>query len=153
MKTMKTYFQGMLMVLAIGLCLASMSVSIAPRDAMAATQNYAGVPLVTLPVHLDSSTASASSVASIQVPAKMKLIGMSATARAASGVSDTLTLNLRAGDTAIIASPLSVSSVAVTEATISTSAIPDETVLHIDSALSADAAWYDIDVLLTLIPL
>lgn len=153
MKTMKNWFQGGVMLLFVGLIFASISVSMAPHDALAATQNYAGVPLVTLPVHIDQATASASSVASIKVPAKMKLIGMSATARAASGVSDTLTVNLRAGDSPVIAAPLAVSSVSVSEATISTSTIADETVIHLDTALSADAAWYDISILLTLIPL
>lgn len=154
MKTMRTYFQGGLMFLCIGLILASMSGMVVSRDAIAATQNYSGAALVMMPVHIQQATASASSVASFQVPAKMKLIGMSATARAASGVTDTLTLNLRAGATAAISTPLAVSSVAVSEATITTSTIPDETVIHIDTAVGGTSpAWYDISVLLSLIPI
>lgn len=155
MKTMKTWFQGGLMMLAVGLILASISVATAPRDAIAATQNYSGVPVSMLPVFLSGEhTASASSVASIQVPAKMKLIGVSATARSASGVSDTLTLNVRAGATSVLSAPLAVSSVSVAEGTITTSTIPDETVLHIDTSIGGTSpAWYDISILLTLIPL
>lgn len=154
MKTMKTYFQGGVMMLCVALILASMSGPLVSRDASAATQNYSGVQLVTMPLYIPTATASASSVASFQVPAKMKLIGMSATARAASGVTDTLTLNLRAGATAAISAPLAVSSVAVSEATITTSTIPDETVIHIDTAVGGTSpAWYDISVLLSLIPI
>lgn len=154
MKTMKTYFQGGLMFLCIGLIFASMSGTMVSRDAIAATQNYSGAALVTMPVHIGQATASASSVASFQVPAKMKLIGMSTTARAASGVTDTLTLNLRAGATSVISAPLAVSAVGVSEATITTSTIPDETVIHIDTAVGGTSpAWYDISVLLSLIPI
>lgn len=148
---MRKYFEGGLLMVCVALILASLPVA---HNAVASTQNYSGVPLVTMPVYIQQATASASSVASFQIPAKMKLIGMSATARAASGVTDTLTLNLRAGATAAISAPLAVSSVAVSEATITTSTIPDETVIHIDTAVGGtNPAWYDISVLLTLIPL
>ncbi len=155
MKTVKQYFQGGLMLLCVVLIIASMSGTVVSRDAIAATQNYSGVPITTLPVFISGQrTASASSVASFQVPAKMKLIGVSATARSASGVTDTLTLDVRAGATSVLSAPLAVSSVGVSEGTITTSTIPDETVLRIDTAIGGtNPAWNDISVLLTLIPL
>lgn len=125
------------------------------KPALAATPNYSGVPIVTMPVLIAGQrTAAASSVASLQVPAKMKLIGVSAKARAVSGVTDTFTLDVRAGSTSVLSSHVVISAAAVNEGTISTSTIPDETVLSLDLAASGVApAVDDISVLLTLLPL
>ena len=123
--------------------------------AVAATPNYANVPITLLPIHLSGQyTTAESGVASYKMPAKMKLIGISAKARAASGVTDTLTMDVRSGATSVLSTPVAISASAVTEGAIVTSAIADEATLSVDLAASGVApALNDISILLTLIPL
>lgn len=124
--------------------------------AMAATANYPAVVNVS-PVAITLSgqrTATVASVASIKVPAKMKLIGVSATARASGGTSPTLTVDVKAGTTSVLSAPFAVTAGAVSEGSIATSAIADETVMNIDLAITGtNPTWDDISILLTLIPL
>lgn len=124
--------------------------------AMAATTNYPLAVNVT-PVAITLSgqrTATVTSVASIKVPAKMKLIGVSATARASGGTTPTLTVDVKAGTTSVLSAPFAVTAGAVAEGTIATSAIADETVVNIDLAITGtNPTWDDISILLTLIPI
>jgi hypothetical protein len=84
----------------------------------------------------------------------MKLIGVSATARASGGTTPTLTVDVLAASTSLLSAPLSVTAGAVSEATISTATIADETVVNINLTIGGtNPTWDDISVLLTLIPL
>ena len=124
--------------------------------AMAATPNYPlGVQVSPVPIVIAGQrTATVASVASIKVPAKMKLIGVSATARASGGTTPTLTVDVKAGTTSVLSAPFAVTAGAVSEATITTSTIADETVVNIDLAITGtNPTWDDISVLLTLIPI
>lgn len=124
--------------------------------AFAATQNYpVGVNVTPMPILINGQrTADVASVASFKVPAKMKLIGVSATARASGGTTPTLTVDVKAGTTSVLSAPISVTAGTVAEGTIATSTIADETVVNIDLVITGtNPTWDDISVLLTLIPL
>ncbi len=123
--------------------------------APAATQNYSlGTPVTMLPIMISGQrTASVTNVAKFTIPAKMKLIGVSATARASGGTTPTLTVDVLAASTSLLSAPVSVTAGAVAEATIATSAIPDETVLNISLAITGTSpTWDDISVMLVLVP-
>lgn len=146
-------------VLIMGLCglLASVAtVFCAPSVAMAATQNYSTDVNVT-PIALTINgqrTASVTGAASIKVPAKMKLIGVSATARASGGTTPTLTVDVLAASTSLLSAPFAVTAGAVSEGTIATATIADETVVNINLAITGtNPTWDDISILLTFIPL
>lgn len=104
------------------------------KEAMASTQNYPpGVGVYAIPIHLSGSYTSAlSSVAAIKIPYAARLIGFTGIARSFSGVGAAPTVNLRAGASSVLSSALGLSTVAVTEGTIATSAIADETTLFVD---------------------
>lgn len=124
--------------------------------AFAATQNYSlGTPVTMLPIMISGQrTASVTNVAKFTIPAKMKLIGVTATARASGGTTPTLTVDVLAASTSLLSAPVAVTAGAVAEATIATSAIPDETVLNISLAITGTSpTWDDISVMLTLVPL
>jgi len=124
--------------------------------AFAATPNYSmSVNVTPMPILISGQrTATVAGVASFKVPAKMKLIGVSATARASGGTTPTLTVDVLAASTSLLSAPLSVTAGAVSEATISTATIADETVVNINLTIGGtNPTWDDISVLLTLIPL
>lgn len=139
-------------VLLVGVALAGM----VPDTAQAATQNYSLDVNVT-PVAITLSgqrTATVTSVASIKVPAKMKLVGVSATARASGGTTPTLTVDVLAASTSLLSAPFAVTAGAVAEGTIATATIADETVVNINLAITGtNPTWDDISILLTFIPL
>lgn len=139
----------------IGLMIAVMSVLLA-GVAQAATQNYSlGVHVTPIAVLISGQrTASVTNVAKFTIPAKMKLIGVTATARASGGSTPTLTVDVLAATTSLLSAPVAVTAGAVAEATIATSAIPDETVLNISLAITGSSpTWDDISILLTFVPL
>lgn len=136
----------------VGVALAGM----VPGAAQAATQNYSTDVNVT-PVAITLSgqrTATVAGVASIKVPSKMKLVGVSATARASGGTTPTLTVDVLAASTSLLSAPFAVTAGAVAEGTIATSTITDETVVNINLAITGtNPTWDDISILLTFIPL
>lgn len=140
-------------VLMVGLALGSV---VMPSEAMAATQNYStGVNVTPVAITINGQrTASVTGVASIKVPAKMKLIGVSATARASGGTTPTLTVDVLAASTSLLSAPFAVTAGAVSEGTIATATIADETVVNINLAITGTTpTWDDISILLTFIPL
>lgn len=148
----KMWVMSFVAVLLIGVALAGM----VPTAAQAATQNYSTDVNVT-PVAITLSgqrTATVTGVASIKVPAKMKLIGVSATARASGGTTPTLTVDVLAASTSLLSAPFAVTAGAVAEGTIATATIADETVVNINLAITGtNPTWDDISILLTFIPL
>lgn len=139
-------------VLFVGAALAGM----VPSTAQAATQNYSTDVNVT-PVAITLSgqrTATVTGVASIKVPAKMKLIGVSATARASGGTTPTLTVDVLAASTSLLSAPFAVTAGAVAEGAIATATIADEAVVNINLAITGtNPTWDDISILLTFVPL
>lgn len=139
-------------VLMIGVAMGS----VMPGGAQAATQNYSlDVNVTPVPIILSGQrTATTTSVASIKVPAKMKLIGVSATARASGGTTPTLTVDVLAASTSLLSAPFAVTAGAIAEGTIATATIADETVVNINLAITGtNPTWDDISVLLTFVPL
>jgi hypothetical protein len=148
----KMWEMSFVAVLLIGIALAG----VMPSAAQAATQNYSTDVNVT-PVAIVLSgqrTATVTGVASIKVPAKMKLIGVSATARASGGTTPTLTVDVLAATTSLLSAPFAITAGAVAEGTIATSIIADETVVNINLAITGtNPTWDDISILLTFIPI
>lgn len=148
-KMWMTSFVGVLLV-CVGLA------GVMPSVTQAATQNYSTDVNVT-PVAITLSgqrTTTTAGVASIKVPAKMKLIGVSAIARASGGTTPTLTVDVLAASTSLLSAPFAVTAGAVSEGTIATATIADETVVNINLAITGTTpTWDDISILLTFIPL
>lgn len=148
----KMWVMSFVAVLWVGVALAVM----VPGVAQAATQNYSTDVNVT-PVVLTINgqrTASVTGVASIKIPAKMRLIGVSAIARASGGTTPTLTVDVLAASTSLLSAPFAVTAGAVSEGTIATTTIADETVVNINLAITGTSpTWDDISILLTFIPL
>lgn len=119
------------------------------------TQNYPlGVPVTPLPIFISGQrTATTAAVASLKLPFKAKLVGVSATARASGGTTPTLTVDVKAGATSVLSAPLSVTAGAVSEGVITTSELADETVLNFDLAITGtNPTWDDISILATVVP-
>lgn len=154
---MKKSMRKMWVMAFVGVLLVCLGLAaVMPSAAQAATQNYSTDVNVT-PVAITLSgqrTATTASVASIKVPAKMKLIGVSATARASGGTTPTLTVDVLAASTSLLSAPFAVTAGAVSEGAIATATIADETVVNINLAITGtNPTWDDISILLTFIPL
>lgn len=148
----KIWVMSFVAVLLVGVALAGMM----PGAAQAATQNYQlDVNITPVAITLSGQrTATVTGVASIKVPAKMKLIGVSATARASGGTTPTLTVDVLAASTSLLSAPFAVTAGAVAEGSIATATVADETVVNINLAITGtNPTWDDISILLTFIPL
>lgn len=127
---------------------------LAPTHAFAATQNYAlGTPVMVLPFHISGQyTATTAGVVKFLIPFKAKLIGVSASARASGGTSPTLTVDVLNGATSLLSAPVSITAGTPAEATITTSAIADESTINVNLAITGTSpTWNDITVILTLV--
>lgn len=146
---------GVLMLAAVAVVLGAALV--APqgiKSAYADTQNYGpGTPVYTIPIQLSGTySASTSSVAAIKMPYAARLIGFSGIMRDYSGTGATHNIDLRAGATSVLSAPVTLSTASVTEATIATAAIADETTLFVDFALGASGVnATDMTLLLTVV--
>lgn len=123
--------------------------------AMAATPNYSqavtGVEVI--PIQLSGQyTADVTAVTRFALPFPARVVGVSASARASGGTSPTLTVDLQDDGTSILSSPVSVTAGSVAEATISTLAVADESVMTIDLAIGGtNPTWDDITVFVTAV--
>lgn len=124
-------------------------------SAFAATQNYSSINVELVPLQISGQwTATTASVVKFAIPAKMKLIGVSATARASGGTTPALTVDVLAGGTSVLSAPISITAGTVAEGTITTSAIADESVVTVNLAITGTSpTWNDITVMLTFVPL
>lgn len=171
MKSLNRNYGLMVVIAIVILAVAAVAMGIVPHDAKAGvglasgaalafagignTQNYPlGVQIIPLPVFISGQrTATVAGVASFKIPAKMKLIGVSATARASGGTIPTLTVDVKAGGASVLSAPFAVTAGAVSEGVIATSGIADETVVSIDLAITGTTpTWDDISVLPTFVP-
>lgn len=124
------------------------------KNAMAATQNFPpGTSVYAIPLHLSGTySAGLSGVAAIKMPYGARLIGFTGMSRATTGPTTTMhTADLRAGATSVLSAPLGLSTVGVTEATIATAAIPDETTLFVDLNMGTLSTVLDTTLLLTVV--
>ncbi|AUN31242.1 hypothetical protein [Niveispirillum cyanobacteriorum] len=113
----------------------------------------AGSPVIVLPYHFASVTADATAAVKIKLPFEADIAGFSVAARASSGTSPTLDINLKAGVSSLLTAPVSVSTSTVTEAAIATKRVADETILTIDFDIGGTSTptFLDVDILLTLV--
>jgi Flp pilus assembly secretin CpaC len=86
------------------------------------------------------------------MPYASRLIGFTGAMRTYSGTGATHNVTLRAGNTSVLSAPLTLSSVAVAEASVATAAIPDETTMYVDFALGASGvSASDMTLLMTVV--
>lgn len=124
------------------------------KNAFADTQNYPpGTSVYAIPIHLSGTNSTElSSVAAIKMPYGARLVGFSAKSRAfGTGATPTPKVDLRAGATSVLSTPLTLSTVGVTEATIATAAIADETTLSVDLSLTGVSSVSDTTLLMTFV--
>jgi len=113
----------------------------------------AGSPVFVLPYHFASVTADTTAAVKIKLPFEADIVGFSVAARASSGTSPTLDINLKAGASSVLTAPVSVSTSTVTEASIATKRVADEAILTIDFDIGGTSTptFNDVDILLTLV--
>jgi hypothetical protein len=145
-------------LLAVAVVLATLGMAMfAPhglKKAFADTQNYGpSTSVYAVPLQLAGTISGAvSSVAAIKLPYGARLIGFTAKSRAFTGPTPAPTLDLRAGNTSVLTAPLTLSTVGVTEASIATAAIADETTLSVDVAFPVGTSSVsDTTVLMTFV--
>lgn len=154
MSKIKSYLKGIIcMVFLIGIFMLGILGDI-PDRADAATANYSevvtGVQIVAFPIMGNYST-SQTGIVTFQIPFKAKVLGVSAKARASSGTTPTLTVDVKEGGVSILSAPFSVYSSAVTEGTVSDKTIADEATVSVDLTIGGTTPhWEDITTILTL---
>lgn len=123
--------------------------------AQASTTNYspAVAQVEVIPFTISGQwTATTTGVATIKLPFPAKLIGVSATARASGGTTPTLTVDVKQGSTSVLSAPISITAGTLSEGTITTSSLTDESTISVNLAIGGTSpTWNDITVLLTVI--
>lgn len=123
--------------------------------AVAATQNYsvAFPGVVTIPIQVSGQyTATTAAVARFKLPFAARVIGVSCSARASGGTSPTLTIDVNDDGTTILSGDVTVTAGSVSEGTISTAAVADESVVTVDLTIGGTSpTWDDITVLITVV--
>lgn len=125
-----------------------------PMGAMAATTNYnLNADVEVIPFHISGQyTATTAGVVRFALPFPAKLVGVSAAARASGGTSPTLTVDVKEAGTTVLSAPFSVTAGAVSEGTITDSALADEGVITADLTIGGTSpTWNDITILLTVV--
>lgn len=109
--------------------------------------------VMVVPVHLSGQyTANVTAAARIKLPFPAKVLGVSASARASGGTTPTLTVDVLDDGTSMLSAPISVTAGAVTEGTVTSTAVGDESVVTVNLAIGGTSpTWDDIDVLVTLV--
>lgn len=119
------------------------------------TQNYSvsqsGV--VTIPIQVSGQyIATTDPVARFKLPFAAQLIGVTATARASGGTSPTLTVDLEDDGTTVLSSAISITAGTVSEGTITSTSVADESLLDVVLTIGGTSpTWDDITVLITVI--
>lgn len=125
-----------------------------PQQVLAATTNFGpSTPVYVIPIQISKQyTTTTANVARFALPYKASLVGVSASARASGGTTPTLTVDVLKGGVTMLSAPLAVTAGAVSEATVTVSAIADESVITISLAIGGGTpTWDDITVLLTVV--
>lgn len=121
---------------------------------MAVKSPVPGVPLYPVIINIEGQrTATVAAVCKFKTPAPWKILGVSATARASGGTTPTLTVDVLAGatPTSILSSAISVTAGTISEGTIATEDIADETAVQINLTIGGTSpTWDDITVQLNV---
>lgn len=140
---------------AILLTAALLAVTIAPV-AFSATANpspaSSGYILMPVPILGIYSSTAVPGIVKFKSPFSARVVHASATARAVSGTSPTLTVDVKQAATSLLSAPVAVAAGTITDAVLSTTpTIPDETAVSIDLAIGGTSPkWRDITLLLLL---
>jgi hypothetical protein len=148
--TIKEHTMKKLFLTLIGL-LAGMALAI---GAQAATPNYnLNAQEQVIPFQIGGQyTATTAGVVKFTLPYPVKLVGVSATARASGGTTPTLTVDVKEGGTTVLSAPVSVTAGTVSEGTITDATLADEASMTVDLAIGGTTpTWNDITVLLTVV--
>ena len=143
------------MVLLVGAFMTTTLYPPAPAVGAAAdTQNYSevvtGVQIISLPT-MGIYTATRTGLVEFQIPFKAKVLGVSAKARASSGTSPTLTVDIKEGGTSILSAPFSVYSTETSSGTLSDTTLADESTISLDLNIGGTSpVWQDIMTILTI---
>ena len=114
-------------------------------EARAATTNYSSnVQVVAMPMLLPGAYTSTVTPVKFRLPYPARLIAFSAVARSLSG---TLTVDLQAGGVSLLSAPITASNT-VTEATVATAAVADESQITVVLTISGSSPTFsDVTVL------
>ena len=154
MSKIKSYLKGVLFLTALAVMFTVGISGDIPDRAEAATKNYSevvtGVQIVSLPI-MGTYTATRTGIVTFQIPFKAKVLGVSATARASSGTTPTLSVDVKEGGTSILSTPFFINTSSVTEGVISDKTLADEATVTVDLTIGGDTpVWDDITAILTL---
>lgn len=147
----KLFTLGAVVALAVFAILGSAALDMARADTSNISVATPGVVL--LPVHLQGQhTTDVTAAARIKLPFPAKVLGVSASARASGGTTPTLTVDVLDDGTSVLSAPVSVTAGSVSEGTVTSTGIGDESLLTVNLAIGGTTpTWDDIDVLVTLI--
>lgn len=127
-----------------------------PVPAQAATPNYSASnpSIVVVPFHISGQyTVTTAGVVKFNLPFRARLIGIGANARASTGTSPTLTVDLKVTGVSVLTAPISLTAGTYSEGAIGASSqIPDEASVTVDLNIGGTSpTWNDITVFLTLV--
>lgn len=105
----------------------------------------------TLPLVLSGQrVATTAAVVRFKLPFAVKLLGVSASARASGGTTPTLTVDVQDDGVTVLSAPVAVTAGAVAEGSITAPNIADESVITVDLAIGGtNPTWDDVTVCLT----
>lgn len=140
------------LLLSVLLSLATVAIMALP--AFAATANPpAGAPgYMVLPFAISQQyTVTTAGVVRFKAPFPCKVISVYASARASTGTTPTLTVDVKEAGVTILTTPVAVTAGTVSEAVISDSRIADESIITLDLTIGGTTpTWNDITVMLVL---
>jgi len=97
-------------------------------------------------------TATTAGVVKFLMPMPARLIGVSANARASTGTTPTLTVDVKQGGVSVLSAPVSLTAGTPAEGTITTPLITDEATITVDFTIGGTTpTWNDMTILLTFI--
>jgi hypothetical protein len=122
--------------------------------AVADTQNYGlGPQQQIIPFHISGQyTATTASVVRFKLPYPVKLVGVSATARASGGTTPTLAIDVKEAGNTVLSAPVAITAGTVSEGTVTDSLLADESTITADLTIGGTSpTWNDIVLLLTVV--
>lgn len=113
-----------------------------------ATPGVSAIPLVLS----GQRTATTAAVALFKVPFAVRLLGVSASARASGGTTPTLAVDIQDDGASVLSAPIAVTAGAVAEGALAHPDVADESLITVDLAIGGTTpTWDDITVLLTVV--
>jgi hypothetical protein len=125
-----------------------------PAITLAATPNpsTSSTGYIMFPIQISGQyTSTTASVVKFKLPWPHKLLYVGAVARASGGTSPTLTVDLKMGGTSVLSSAMSITAGTITDGTISTSVLTDESTITVDLTIGGTSpTWNDITVFIAV---